>query len=154
MLSLMDRSFQASKTWYKLKNIAWEVYIDELNELHISSGHIDKDNLKRASSEQNCNVTQVIIIILFQELWILYYQGRKNKEGKSCKTYHPVLILQKMRLSNLFCIDRLNLVFSELYLINQLKLPLVSWRKYLILLVLLHSFILLSVVLFFSPSEN
>ena len=50
MLSLMDISFQASKTWYKLRNIAWEVYIDDLNELHISSGHIDKDNLKRASS--------------------------------------------------------------------------------------------------------
>ena len=68
-----------------MKNIAWEVYIDELNELHISSGHIDKDNLKRASSEKNCNVTQVIIIIFSKNCEFCITKVGRIKKGRVVK---------------------------------------------------------------------
>ena len=58
-----------------------EDIFDELNELHISSGHSGRNNMKRACSEKFCNVTQEIIMLFLNNCeFCITNVGRIKKE--------------------------------------------------------------------------
>ena len=57
-----------------------EDIFDELNELHISSGHSGRNNTKRACCEKFCSVTQEIIMLFLNNCeFCITNVGRINK---------------------------------------------------------------------------
>ena len=60
-----------------------EDIFDELNKLHISSGHSGRNNMKRACSEKFCNVTQEILMPFLKNCgFCITNVGRKQNQSQ------------------------------------------------------------------------